>query len=179
MQYNPRVSYRFLALDIGSVRTGVAVSDSGGVLASPAGTIEASDFKEIAAELGRLLESLAKEGRIEGTRDFAAIIVGLPLGKSGEETERTTNIRIIGELLAADFGLPVHFVDERYSTRRMKAADRESGRREMKGRENIDARAAAEILQGWLDARRMRGVSSDYDDSPEGSKPIDAGGERY
>ena len=86
---------------------------------------------------------------------MAGLVCGVPLGPLGDETERSQLARDAGAEAGRILGLPVYFVDERYSTRRIMSADRETGRSEKEGRADIDARAAAEILQGFLDSRRL------------------------
>ena len=172
---------RWLAVDIGDVRTGVAVSDANAVLATPVGTLIARTHELLAAELESFLEryivsnldipQISKlngespllkrrehdEGKISLSDIFAGLVVGLPLDQYGRESERSAKVRKWGEYLAESLGLPVHFVDERYTTRRMIAADKAVGRRTADGRTNIDARAAAEILQTHLDSQKPAG----------------------
>lgn len=168
--YNPPVASRFLALDIGDVRTGLALSDATGALAFPAGVVAASDAEELAAALSASIGALKASGRIAPGEALDALIVGVPLGESGGETERSRKVCAWGEAVAVALGLPVHFVDERYSTRRMIAADRESGRNAKRGKENMDARAAAEILQGFLDVWRTSRNEYESDASDEADK---------
>jgi putative Holliday junction resolvase len=171
---------RWLAVDIGDVRTGVAISDEGAILATPIGTVVARTKELLCAEAQTFLENFIAsnldipsismltgespqlkrrehdEGRLDVCDLFAGIVVGLPLNQSGGESARAAKVREWGDLLADSLGLAAHFVDERYTTRRMIAADRAIGRRAADGRANIDARAAAEILQSFLDAKRLK-----------------------
>lgn len=137
---------RVLGIDFGERRVGVAVSDPTGTLASPLPTLKRRAGKRppLAA-----LEALAAEHGV------GALVVGLPLTPSGEESDWTRTVREVGEALARRTGLPVHFVDERFTSVRAQRAVRSIGlprsKREEKGR--VDAAAAVLILQSWLDQR--------------------------
>jgi len=137
---------RVLGIDFGERRVGVAVSDPTGTLASPLPTLKRRAGKRppLAA-----LEALAAEHGV------GALVVGLPLTPSGEESDWTRTVREVGEALARRTGLPVHFVDERFTSVQAQRAVRGIGlprrKREEKGR--VDAAAAVLILQSWLDQR--------------------------
>ncbi len=148
---------RIIGLDIGEARTGVAVSIPGTSFAAPLGTAVARTAPEIAAEIKRLVDFAMKEGRIEGETVFALIVAGLPLAQGGEDSPASLKVRKIAEEVGRELSLAVRFVDERYTTRKMQSADRESGRSAKKGKENIDARAAAEILESYLSASGFSG----------------------
>ncbi len=131
---------RILALDYGTVRIGVAMSDPLRLTAQPLDVLAADDWHDA-------LERLVAEYQIE------EIVVGLPTSLDGSETAAAMAARSFGEEVAALTGLPVSFVDERFSTRiahdAMLAADASRATR----RGNIDKVAAAVILQSWLDRR--------------------------
>lgn len=137
-------------MDYGEVRVGLAVSDEVGILASPLPTLRRRRGKRAP------LTALQEIGEAHGVE---ALVVGLPLELSGEETEWTREVREVGEKLAERLGVPVHFVDERFTSVRAEREVRGSGlprgKREEKGR--VDARAAVLILQSWLD-QRSRGT---------------------
>jgi putative Holliday junction resolvase len=141
---------RVLALDLGSKRVGVAVSDRTGALASPLTTIErrgdrAAEHREVA----RLVEEEAVE----------RVIVGLPLNMDGSTGPAAIAAAHEADELAGVVGVPVELVDERLTT---VAADRQllaGGRRAPQRRRVVDRTAAALLLQGWLDGRRARGDS--------------------
>jgi putative Holliday junction resolvase len=85
-----------------------------------------------------------------------AIVFGLPLELSGEDSEWSHQVRAVAAKLGEKLGLPVHLVDERMSSVRAERMVRSSGlplhKREEKGR--VDGAAAAILLQEWLDRRR-------------------------
>ncbi len=124
-----------LALDFGSARTGVAVSDETGTLARPIGVVEraASD-----AGLTRLAEIVAAQ-------DAALVVVGLPLTLRGEHGAQARETDAFVEALRARLDVPVETYDERFTT---------SLAQQTAGRAPEDAVAAAHLLQGWLERGR-------------------------
>jgi putative Holliday junction resolvase len=124
---------KVLALDYGSARTGVAVSDPSGTLARPVGVVE-----RVRSEAGRarLLEVIRSE-------EPERIVVGLPLtlrGTRGPQARETE--RFVEELRAA-VAVPVETFDERFTT----ALARQSA----SGATGDDARAAAHLLSSYLE----------------------------
>lgn len=135
---------RFLALDVGSRRIGIAVSDEQGYIASPVGYVrrsgsEAADLRELV----RRWEPLA-------------LIVGLPTGLSGREGPQAVEVRTFTDAALRGFGLPVLFWDERLTTTIAERALIAGGTRRAARKEQIDAMAAAVILQDYLDSERGR-----------------------
>ena len=129
---------RILALDVGKRRIGIAVSDPLGITARPHSTIlrNREAHKTIAA-LTRELEA-------------GKILIGLPLHLSGVEGEQARDARTFGkELEALVYPLPVEYHDERLTTVEAKEL-LNSGRKKAKSKEEIDAVAAALILQTYL-----------------------------
>ena len=128
---------RVLALDYGSARTGVAVSDPTGMLATPLDVVTKANTR-------RGLDRLATIVRDTGAE---RVVVGLPLSLSGRDSAQTEEARAFAERLAARLGAgtPVELYDERFTTR---IAQRAGG-----ARSGEDARAAAVLLEDWLAAR--------------------------
>ena len=124
---------RVLALDYGSARCGVAVSDPTGTLASPLPVVERPGTRK---GFGRVLGLVRELGA--GT-----VVVGLPLGLSGEDTDQTRETRAWAEMLRTRLSdrVKVELHDERFTTR---MAERFGG----EGDE--DSRAAAHLLESWL-----------------------------
>jgi len=155
---------RILGIDFGERRVGVAVSDPTGTLASPLPTLKRRAGKRppFAA-----LEALAAEHGV------GALVVGLPLTPGGEESDWTRTVREVGETLARRTGLPVHFVDERFTSVRAQRAVRSIGlprsKREEKGR--VDAAAAVLILQSWLDQQGRNAAVPGGGTAPPDSHP--------
>ena len=130
---------RVLALDYGSARCGVAVSDPTGVLATPLEPVlEPAGRKG----MGKLL-ALVRE--IEAER----VIVGLPLSLSGGDSAQTQEARAFASVLEKRLnGVPVELYDERFTTR---LAQRDGGDGTQRPRTSEDSRAAAHLLSSWLD----------------------------
>lgn len=136
---------RLLALDIGEKRIGVAVCDESGTLARPLTTIRRASKREDFERIARLAEEYQAE----------RIIAGYPRSLSGDEGPQARRVRRYVEALAAALPVPVELWDERYTT--VEASERlleaKPGRRSPRDRGQLDAAAAAIILQGYLDAR--------------------------
>jgi putative Holliday junction resolvase len=151
-----------MALDVGEARIGVAVSDAGGILASPYTTLHVSrDEQQTWVAIQRLIDEIGVE----------AVIVGLPISLDGHIHAQGERIQSFGERLKEHIPIPITFWDERLSTveaqrllserdqfdqegrgRRGRSQRTHSGRKRQKGQE-IDALAAAVILQDYLDSR--------------------------
>ena len=146
---------RILGVDLGTRRIGLAVSDPGERLASPAGTIERSG--DPAGDHARLAE-------VVGDLQAEAVVVGLPLSLSGAVGPAARAVLDEVEELKAVLAVPVHTHDERFTTvtaarglreARPRAGSRAAARsRRQAGR--VDEAAAAVLLQAWLDQRRLR-----------------------
>ncbi len=128
---------RVLALDYGSARCGCALSDPTGTLATP---IEAVERPGTRKGMGRILGLVRTHG-------VTVVVVGLPLGTSGRDTDQTRETREFAARLAERLGekVPVELYDERFTT---KIAARSGG-----STTSEDSRAAAVLLEGWLAAR--------------------------
>ncbi|HIF05546.1 MAG TPA: Holliday junction resolvase RuvX [Gemmatimonadetes bacterium] len=137
---------RVLGIDLGERRVGVAVSDPTGSIAQPLPTLRRRAGKRM--PLAKLRD-LAEQYEVRG------IVVGLPLAPSGDDTEWTKTVRQAASDLEKRSGVPVHLVDERFTSQAAERAVRSLGlpknKREEKGR--VDAAAAVLILQSWLDTR--------------------------
>jgi putative holliday junction resolvase len=123
---------RVLALDHGSARCGCAVSDPTGTLATP---IDAVAQPRSKAGMARL-EALVAERGIE------RVVVGLPLGLSGDDTDQTREARAFADALRGRLSVPVEMYDERFTT---SIAARAGG-----ASSSEDSRAAAVLLEDWL-----------------------------
>jgi putative Holliday junction resolvase len=135
---------RVLALDYGSARCGVAVSDPTGVLATPLEPVLKPASKLGFRALLRLVDELGVE----------RVVMGLPLSLAGGDSHQTREVREFAGLLGRQLarrhpGLVVELYDERYTTR---LAQRDGGGAGARASE--DSRAAAHLLASWLDAQR-------------------------
>ena len=135
---------RVLGIDFGEKRIGLALSDPTGTLASPLPTLKRRAGKR---------PPLAALMNVVESHDVEALVFGLPLTLSGEDSDWTRLVREVGITLGDRSGLPVYFVDERLTSVRAERVVRSlglpKGKREQK--ERIDAAAAVLILQSWLD----------------------------
>jgi putative Holliday junction resolvase len=122
---------RVLALDFGSARCGVAVSDATRTLATPLPAVERPATKRGIGALARIVEE----------REVGQVVVGLPLTLRGAEGAQAAETRAFAERLARRVAVPVELHDERLTSRQ---ALRSGGRSE------LDSRAAAHLLEAWL-----------------------------
>lgn len=135
---------RFLALDIGSKRIGVAVSDELGMTAQPVLTLERRRNPR---------EDLRSLSRLCRRYEVSAIVVGNPLKLSGETSPQAVRIQQFATQLGELTGLPVHLWDERLTTHESHQLLYESGRARQTHRRVVDQVAATLILQSFLDER--------------------------
>lgn len=136
---------RWLSLDVGEKRVGVALCDETHTLARPLFTLKRASKKEDFAKLA----ALCREQQIE------KIIVGLPKTLRNEEGPQARRVRRYADELQAALNLPIEFWDERFST--VEAHDLiAASMRKLSGKDEIDAFAAAVILQDYLDEHNPR-----------------------
>jgi putative Holliday junction resolvase len=138
---------RWLAIDHGTKKIGLAFSDELEILASP--------FEVWPQEERRTLDRLARLCREEGVQ---ALAVGLPRHKDGAESETAPAARAFGEALATLTNLPVRFVNEHLSSAEAERLLRERGVKPEKRKAMLDAAAAAVILAELLAERRFKGT---------------------
>jgi putative Holliday junction resolvase len=133
---------RYLAIDYGEKRVGLAISDPIGMLASPAGFIVRRLGKRPpVAELVRRAEAFEAKG----------FVMGLPLDGNGNETDRTREVRAVGAELEKRTGLPVRYLDERYTTAVALRTVRAMGGSTRGRKGDVDSMSAAILLQQLLD----------------------------
>jgi putative Holliday junction resolvase len=135
------VTGRLLAIDYGERRIGLAVSDPTGTVASPIGFIVRRPGKR---------PPIAEIVRRAGELAVAGFVVGLPLDENGDDTSWTTEVRHVGDALAKRTNLPVRYVDERYTTATALRTVRELGGSTRGRKGDVDALAAAVLLQHAL-----------------------------
>lgn len=135
---------RIMALDIGEVRVGIAVSDPGERVASPVAVLPYAEVLSCAKPFQRLLEDWEPE----------LLLCGLPYTMAGAEGPQAARIRAAAKAISEACGVPHEFADERLSSQEAKRSLREKGMTEKAMRGKIDMIAASLFLQAWLDARR-------------------------
>ncbi|HEX9011167.1 MAG TPA: Holliday junction resolvase RuvX [Holophagaceae bacterium] len=138
---------RWLAIDHGTKKLGLAFSDELEILASP--------FEVWPQEGDRTLDRLARLCREEGVQ---GLCLGLPRHKDGAESATAPAARAFGEALATRTGLPLRFVNEHLTSAEAERLLRERGVKPEKRKLLLDAAAAAVILGELLAERRSRGV---------------------
>jgi putative Holliday junction resolvase len=141
-------SGRRLAVDVGKVRVGLAISDFHGILASPLQNIarQADDSETI-----RLILAATED------QDLLEVYVGLPVSMSGNATASTYDAVLIANLLDSAIEVPVRMIDERLTTVSASAALRSSGKNSKEGRKVIDQIAATMILEQALAIEKNTG----------------------
>lgn len=150
---------RILGVDWGEVRIGLALSDETQTLASPLETLHRRKGKRF--PLPRFLE-LTSEHQPVG------LVVGLPLSGEGQEEVSAIAARDMATTLSGRTGLPLELWDERMTTARALAAIQEQGGSTRGRRSDVDALAAAVLLQHFLDARRRRAETAERTEMAEG-----------
>ena len=123
---------RVLALDYGSARCGCALSDPTGTLATPIDPVERPATRRGFARVTALVRD----------RGVERVVVGLPLGLSGADTDQTREARAFADRLAGAVAVPVELYDERFTTA--------IAARTPDARTSEDSRAAAVLLDDWL-----------------------------
>jgi putative holliday junction resolvase len=126
---------RVLALDYGSARCGVAVSDPSGTLATPLEPVIAAGTRKGLRRVAQLVDELGAE----------RVVVGLPVSLSGGDSRQTRETREFAERLRGAVGVPVELYDERFTTSLAAQAG---------GQAALDSRAAAVLLDEWLNVGR-------------------------
>ena len=121
---------KVLALDYGSARTGVAVSDPTGLLARPLCVVERAASEAGLARIGELIREQSAE----------RVVVGLPLTLRGDRGEQARETERFADALRASTAVPVELFDERFTTDLAEAG----------GSAPEDARAAAHLLSTYL-----------------------------
>ena len=134
-----------MALDIGRVRVGIAISDPAERVASPVTVLPTQEVLANVASFRRVLEDWEPE----------LFVCGLPYTLAGEEGPQAAEIRKVAECVTLSTGIPHVFADERLSSREAKRSLREKGLSEREMRGKVDMIAATVFLQAWLDARRV------------------------
>jgi putative Holliday junction resolvase len=140
-----------MGLDVGEKRIGVALSDPFGTFAQPHTTLtrerEATDLVRLAV--------------IARDHEVTALVVGLPLHMSGEESAMAAKIRAFGDRLGAELGLDVTYWDERLTSQEAERTLIAGGVRRNKRKQVVDQVAAVLILQGYLDSVSGEPVASE------------------
>lgn len=136
---------RLLGIDYGEKRIGVSVSDPTGTIASPFDTLLYNSVDDLLKQLKELIVAENIEG----------VVVGLPIGMKGQETQQTKLVRRFVELLQEKLDVPVHTADERLTSVAAENVLREQSIQPSRNKAMVDSTAAALILQGYLDGEKL------------------------
>jgi putative holliday junction resolvase len=131
---------RWLGLDLGNVRIGVALSDSLGMTAQPLKVLKSEGTQKDLINLGEMVNEY----------EVTQVIVGLPINMDGTESKQTQKIRDFTQKLSNRLNVSVFFVDERLTSRQAERMMSESGVTSKKQRGKVDQIAAAILLQAAL-----------------------------
>jgi len=135
---------RYLAIDYGDKRTGLAICDHAETIASPLAVIQGQ--KDLLKRIADVVE----------TENVEAIVMGLPLNMDDSQGPQVKLVFKFADQLKERLSIPIHFQDERLSTfsaeEKLAAADFTRGKK----RKRLDAIAAAEILEAFLEQKNAR-----------------------
>jgi putative Holliday junction resolvase len=137
---------RILALDVGTRRIGLAVTDALGITAQGLPTLNRTNKRADFAALRRVIRK----------NDVAEIVVGHPLRMSGEASSQTEKVLAFVEDLSSEFEGPIHLWDERLTSAQANRLLDETGHTRLERKGVVDQMAATLILQSFLDARTQR-----------------------
>ncbi len=135
---------RILAIDYGMARTGIAVSDPTGLIASPYQVIPSRNYEKLLIAVGEILSNLSPD----------KVILGYPGRTDGAKSEMCQRVERFRNELYQRFGVDAELIDEKYTTVIASQMLHAGGTKAKEQRKNIDAAAAAVLLQGYLDQRR-------------------------
>ncbi len=133
---------RYLAIDLGAKRTGLATGDDESRIASPLTTIDTAADQERWRQLTKIIEVEQPD----------ALVLGLPLNMDDTEGPAAQAARAFAEQLAQRFNLPVHLQDERLTSAAADAQMARTGLTHAQKKQRRDALAAAAILRAFFDA---------------------------
>ncbi|HEY9729897.1 MAG TPA: Holliday junction resolvase RuvX [Chroococcales cyanobacterium] len=135
-----------LGLDVGSRRIGVAGCDGTGLIATGLTTIDRASFDRDVAQLREIVEQ----------RQVQVLVVGLPYSMDGTLGSQARKVQKLAQRLAVVLELPLEYVDERLTSFEAEEQIKAENRSPSRNKGLIDRKAAAIILQQWLDDRRSQ-----------------------
>lgn len=138
----PKSRGRVLAIDLGSRRIGLALSDPGRIIASPLRTVPAGPPDDLAARLAGIVEEVGA----------GEVVVGLPVRMDGAEGPEARSARLLAEALRKLAGVPVRLLDERLTSAAAERSLLAQGASRARRRAVSDQVAATLILQSFLGA---------------------------
>jgi putative holliday junction resolvase len=154
---------RLLAIDLGEVRVGLALSDPGQVVASPAETLQVPRDAD-----GPTVDALVKA---VARHEAAGLVIGLPRRLDGGEDAPARRARWFADRLRARTGLPVALRDERFTTVEAERVLLDADVSRAGRKDSIDRVAASVMLQGVLESQRLARRTATTDDATPGREP--------
>jgi putative Holliday junction resolvase len=145
---------RILAIDYGTTRIGLALSDPTGTLARPLPFLPAKADGKLARDIADLVKKQA---------DIHLLILGLPRNMDGSSGEAAVKVQAFAEILKQAITIPLKLIDERLSTVQASRQLQEAGKNTRKQRGQIDSEAACVLLQGYLDSQQSFPLLPDPD----------------
>lgn len=133
---------RILAIDYGLSRTGVAVSDPTGLIASPYKVIPSRNYEKLLDGIWEIFREISPD----------KVLLGYPARTDGEKSEMCQRVEKFREEIRKRFGIEAQLIDEKYTTVIASQMLHAGGIKTKEQRKTIDAAAAAVLLQGYLDA---------------------------
>lgn len=127
---------RHMGIDYGRRRIGIAISDPSGIIAFPEKVVVNRGISRVTVEFKRIIEE----------KEIGIIVVGLPVGLDGKETDQTKEVREFADNLKKEITLPIEFENEMLTTHMVEKAGIT--------REHTDEAVAALILQSYLDKKQ-------------------------
>jgi putative Holliday junction resolvase len=140
-----RTSVRYLAIDHGQKRTGLAISDASETLVSPHAVIETASEQEL---VRRIVEIIRAE-------QIEAVVIGLPFNMDGSEGPRAQTVRQFASILETQVDCPIILHDERLSSFEAHYLSGDLNLTRKKKKKRLDAIAAAAILRSFIEQKRL------------------------
>ncbi len=137
---------KYLALDYGEKRIGLAISDPTRTIARPYQTLTVTSLKKLISKLQKIIES----------ENITKIIVGLPLTLKGTDSRKTEEVREFVRELQSRLSVPVETADERLTTVQAHSTLHALGKKPSKHRDRVDQYAAVHLLQTILDKEKWQ-----------------------
>jgi putative Holliday junction resolvase len=139
---------RYLGIDLGEKRVGLAVSDPTLTIAQPLKTIPYKKFKTLISDLKEVIKSYS----------ISKIIVGLPITMKGTYSQKTHDTVAMVEKIQNVLSIPIEMFDERLTTVQAHQTIHQMGKKPSRVRDKVDQLAAVHLLQNYLDQERFRRI---------------------
>jgi len=136
---------RYLGIDLGGRRVGIALSDPGGLIAQPLETLIVKGVEDTVRQVRQLIDQYQPAG----------IVIGLPLNLSGDKSELSVEVEKFADRLREACQTPIYFEDERLSSRQAETVLHAYGKKIKGHKEKIDRMAAAIIHQNFQDRKNL------------------------